>query len=62
MLEGLDGDPETRDLVAASLAAEQCASLATSGVRELHFYTLNRAALTSAVCRLLGLRATRADA
>jgi methylenetetrahydrofolate reductase (NADPH) len=57
VLDGLDRDPETRELVAASLAAEQCASLATSGVHELHFYTLNRAALTIAVCRLLGLRA-----
>jgi methylenetetrahydrofolate reductase (NADPH) len=62
LLEGLDGEPETRDLVAASLAAEQCASLATHGVRELHFYTLNRAALTGAVCRLLGLRAAREGA
>ena len=55
MFEGLDDDPATRELVAASVAAEQCADLATHGVRHVHFYTLNRAALSYAVCRLLGI-------
>jgi methylenetetrahydrofolate reductase (NADPH) len=54
--EGLDGDPDTRKLVAAALAAEQCTKLADHGVEELHFYTLNRADLTYAICHLLGLR------
>jgi methylenetetrahydrofolate reductase (NADPH) len=59
LFAGLDDDPATRDLVAASVAAEQCADLATHGIRHVHFYTLNRAALTYAVCRLLGITASR---
>ncbi len=56
LFEGLDDDPITRDLVAASIAAEQCADLAAHGLSHVHFYTLNRAPLTYAVCRTLGLR------
>jgi methylenetetrahydrofolate reductase (NADPH) len=56
LFEGLDDDPATRDLVAASVAAEQCADLAAHGLGHVHFYTLNRAPLTYAVCRLLGIR------
>jgi methylenetetrahydrofolate reductase (NADPH) len=56
LFDGLDGDPETRALVAASVAAEQCASLRRHGVDEFHFYTLNRAELVVAICRLLGVR------
>ena len=44
--DGLDDDPATRKLVAASIAAEQCRTLQTAGVDEFHFYTLNRADLT----------------
>ena len=54
--EGLDEDPETRKLVAATVAAEQCQQLAQAGVSEFHFYTLNRADLTYALCHVLGLR------
>jgi methylenetetrahydrofolate reductase (NADPH) len=53
LFAGLDDDIQARELVAASLAAEQCADLATHGVRHVHFYTLNRANLTRAVCRLM---------
>jgi methylenetetrahydrofolate reductase (NADPH) len=53
LFEGLDDDQPARELVSASLAAEQCADLASHGVRHVHFYTLNRANLTRAVCRLL---------
>ncbi|MCU0626181.1 MAG: methylenetetrahydrofolate reductase [NAD(P)H] [Gemmatimonadaceae bacterium] len=60
--EGLDDDPETRKLVAAALATEQCTKLADHGVDELHFYTLNRADLTYAICHMLGLRAQPAVA
>ncbi len=56
LFEGLDDDPTTRDLVAASIAAEQCADLAAHGLGHVHFYTLNRAPLTYAVCRTLGIR------
>jgi methylenetetrahydrofolate reductase (NADPH) len=53
---GLDGDPETRRMVAATVAAEQCRVLYASGVRHFHFYTLNRAALVYAICHILGVR------
>ena len=56
--EGLDADPETRKLVAASVAAEMCAKLAEEGFCDFHFYTLNRADLTYAICRVLGVRET----
>ena len=56
LFEGLDNDPETRRLVAATAAAEQCRLLQASGVDEFHFYTLNRADLTYAICHILGLR------
>ena len=55
--EGLDDDPETRKLVAAHVAGEQCRMLQEEGVHEFHFYTLNRPELTRAICRLLGIRA-----
>jgi methylenetetrahydrofolate reductase (NADPH) len=54
--EGLDEDPETRRLIAATVAAEQCRALHAGGVREFHFYTLNRADLAYAICHILGLR------
>ena len=54
--EGLDNDPETTRLVAATIAAEQVMDLVDNGVREFHFYTLNRANLVYAICHLLGLR------
>jgi methylenetetrahydrofolate reductase (NADPH) len=54
--EGLAGDPETAQLVAATVAAEQVSELAAGGVSEFHFYTLNRAHLVYAICHLLGLR------
>lgn len=53
---GLDQDPETRRLVAATVAAEQCRALAGAGVTEFHFYTLNRADLSFAICHILGVR------
>jgi methylenetetrahydrofolate reductase (NADPH) len=56
MFDGLENDPETRKLVATTVAAEQCQQLAQAGVTEFHFYTLNRADLTYALCHILGLR------
>ncbi|RJF86616.1 methylenetetrahydrofolate reductase [NAD(P)H] [Oleomonas cavernae] len=55
--EGLDEDPETRKLVATTIAAEQVRGLAAAGIKDFHFYTLNRADLCFALCHLLGLRA-----
>jgi methylenetetrahydrofolate reductase (NADPH) len=60
--DGLDDDPDTRRLVATSLAAEQCRRLQANGVNEFHFYTLNRADLIVAICHLLGVRAPKAVA
>ena len=59
LFEGLDEDPATRQLVAATIAAEQCRRLQKAGVGDFHFYTLNRADLTFAICHILGLRAMR---
>jgi methylenetetrahydrofolate reductase (NADPH) len=56
---GLDDDPETRRLIAASVAIEQVQSLQRHGVRDFHFYTLNRAELTYAICHTLGARPSR---
>ena len=50
---GLDADPDTRRLVAASIAVDQVMELRRLGVEEFHFYTLNRADLVSAICRRL---------
>lgn len=55
LFEGLDDDPETRKLVAATTAAQLCLKLAEEGVSLFHFYTLNRAELTLAACRMLGV-------
>ncbi|GAB3128980.1 methylenetetrahydrofolate reductase [Novispirillum itersonii] len=57
--EGLDDDPRTRELVAATTAAELCEDLQKDGVRNFHFYTLNRADLTYAICHILGVRPQR---
>lgn len=57
--QGLDEDPETRRLIAASVAIEQVQSLERHGVRDFHFYTLNRAELTYAICHTLGARPSR---
>lgn len=59
---GLEEDPETRRLIAASVAIEQVQALVRHGVSEFHFYTLNRAELTYAICHALGLRAVREKA
>ena len=56
LFDGLDDDPETRKLVAAMVATEQCRHLSAEGVDSFHFYTLNRADLTLGICRRLGLK------
>jgi methylenetetrahydrofolate reductase (NADPH) len=60
--DGLDDDPETRRMIAASFAIEQVRRLQEHGVQEFHFYTLNRAELTYAICHALGVRAPAARA
>ena len=56
LFDGLDDDPETRRLVAATATAEQCRLLHSEGVEAFHFYTLNRADLSFAICHILGVR------
>lgn len=58
--EGLDGDAKTRRLISAAIAIAQVEALAREGVDEFHFYTLNRAELTYAICHALGVRGERA--
>lgn len=60
LFDGLDDHPESRQLVAATTTAELCRRLYAGGVRHFHFYTLNRAELAFAICRLLGVRASSA--
>ena len=57
MFEGLDDLPAARQLIAAAVAAELSGQLYAGGVRHFHFYTLNRAELSYAICHLLGVRA-----
>jgi methylenetetrahydrofolate reductase (NADPH) len=56
LFDGLDADAETRRLIACSVAAETCAKLEEEGFSDFHFYTLNRADLVYAICRVLGVR------
>lgn len=56
MFDGLDDDRETQAMIAASVAIEQCRDLYANGVRSFHFYTMNRADLTRAICHALGVR------
>ncbi len=59
--DGLDDDPDTRRLVAAHVAIEQVERLRHHGIDEFHFYTLNRAELTYAICHAMGLRGSAAE-
>ncbi|WP_108660896.1 methylenetetrahydrofolate reductase [NAD(P)H] [Acuticoccus kandeliae] len=56
--DGLEDDEDQRRLVAAAVAAEQVADLEKRGVDRFHFYTMNRAELVYALCRLIGLKPT----
>ena len=59
--DGLDDDPETRKLVAATVVAGQVQKLSKHGVETFHFYTMNRADLVFAICHLLGIRPSGAQ-
>jgi methylenetetrahydrofolate reductase (NADPH) len=60
--QGLDDDPDTRRLIAASVAIELVRELKKEGIDEFHFYTLNRSELTYAICHALGVRPQQAAA
>jgi methylenetetrahydrofolate reductase (NADPH) len=55
LFAGLDDAPEIRELVAATVAAEQCKRLVEHGVGDFHFFTMNKPNLTAATCRILGV-------
>lgn len=54
--DGLDDDLETQRMLGVSIAIDQVVTLRRNGISEFHFYTLNRAELTYAICRALGVR------
>ncbi|MFC0141134.1 methylenetetrahydrofolate reductase [Erwinia mallotivora] len=56
MFAGLDDDPETRKMVGANVAMDMVKILSREGVKDFHFYTLNRAELSYAICHTLGVR------
>jgi len=60
--DGLDDDAETRQMISASVAIEQVRHLESEGIKDFHFYTLNRSELTYAICHALGVRAGQAAA
>ena len=51
-----DEDQTTRNLLGASIAIDMVRVLSKEGVKDFHFYTLNRAELTYAICHTLGVR------
>lgn len=61
LFDGLEDDAETRKLIAASVAAEQCRVMHANGVNAFHFYTMNKADLCYAICHVMGVRAAAAD-
>ena len=62
LFAGLDDAPEVRQLVAATVAAEQCRRLAEFGITHFHIYTMNKPELPAAICRILGVRPEAASA
>ena len=56
MFDGLDDDAETRKLVGANIAMDMVKILSREGVKDFHFYTLNRAVMSYAICHTLGVR------
>jgi methylenetetrahydrofolate reductase (NADPH) len=61
LYDGLDGDLESRKLVASAVLVEQVRVLKAEGFDQFHFYTLNQAELTFAVCNILGIKPALSD-
>ena len=61
LFAGLNDDPATRRLVAATVVAEHCRVLQSEGINKFHFYTLNRSDLVYAICHILGIRSANID-
>lgn len=62
LFDGLEDAPEVHQMVAATVAAEQCRRLAEHGITQFHFYTMNKPELTAATCRFLGVTPASAQA
>lgn len=56
IFEGLDHDLNTQKLLGTSIAIDMIKILAKEGVKDFHFYTLNRADSTYAICHILGIK------
>jgi methylenetetrahydrofolate reductase (NADPH) len=56
LYQGLENDLESRKLVASAVLVEQVRQLKAEGFDQFHFYTLNQAELTFAVCNILGIK------
>ena len=56
LYDGLEKDQTTRNLIGASIAIDMVKILSKEGVKDFHFYTLNRSELTYAICHTLGVR------
>lgn len=53
---GLESEPQTHQLVAAAIAAEQVLDLVERGIDDFHFYKMNRADLPFAIAHMIGVR------
>lgn len=62
LFEGLDESPDAQEHIASTLAAEQCRRLAEHGIRQFHFYTMNKSALSLSVCQMIGIEPPATDA
>jgi len=56
LYQDTEHDPLIRKLLGINIALEQIKVLASEGIQHFHFYTLNRAELTYAICHYLGAR------
>lgn len=54
--DGLDNDPKTSRMVGGIIAVEQCRVLYAMGIRDFHFYTMNKSDLVYGICHMLGIR------
>lgn len=55
LFEGVEASSTVNNMLAAAVLIDQCNTLYAEGVRDFHFYTLNKSELTRAVCHALGI-------
>ena len=56
MFDGLDQDMETQKMIGASIAMDMVRLLYQEGIKNFHFYTLNRSDIVYAICYRLSTR------